>query len=350
MGLRGLRRRQLPIGRGSWLAQEAVHEGGIASRGRYLPVMRRKPVLRTHGRQQVLRGEAWLRTIVAQVLVGVGRRLVAEGPERTEPVRRVWRQGSGRAPRPWVVHRGGLGRCEGGRLRVQARTIEAGQVPSGRHAAIHGHRVRRQRLRVQARAVEAGQVPPGRHAAIHRHRVRGHGLRQARAVVAGQLTSRRHAAIQGHRVWRQCLRVMVLRQHSVGRRSLLLHGVRLVQDGDLARHEAVLAALPVVVTLDVELDHGAHRELHALELRQNTVGVDEEVTRESVRIDEAPGALEGADVAVQSTADPLAWPEQSAGGDLLGNGAAPVVTRHVELDGLSRAERRKSVLHLLGRE
>mmetsp|Transcript_108891 Transcript_108891/g.325693 ORF Transcript_108891/g.325693 Transcript_108891/m.325693 type:complete len:213 (+) Transcript_108891:1502-2140(+) len=102
-----------------------------------------------------------------------------------------------------------------------------------------------------------------------------------------------------------------------------------------------------MVALDVKFHHGADGELHALVLRQQAVSVNEEVARESVRVDEAPGSLEGAYVPVQSAPDPVTGPQQSTRRYLLCNRAAAVVQRHIELDRLPRAQRWLAVLELV---
>mmetsp|Transcript_94867 Transcript_94867/g.306251 ORF Transcript_94867/g.306251 Transcript_94867/m.306251 type:complete len:397 (+) Transcript_94867:1309-2499(+) len=141
---------------------------------------------------------------------------------------------------------------------------------------------------------------------------------------------------------------MLRRERGGVRRCRLRHGVGLVQHGHLPRDEPVLAALLVVVALDIELDHGADGELHALVLGQQAVPVHEQVPGEPVRVDEAPGPLEGADVPVQPAADPIARPKERTRRDLLRDRAAAVIEGHVELHRLPCAKRWLPVLELVG--
>mmetsp|Transcript_49632 Transcript_49632/g.105649 ORF Transcript_49632/g.105649 Transcript_49632/m.105649 type:complete len:272 (-) Transcript_49632:115-930(-) len=106
----------------------------------------------------------------------------------------------------------------------------------------------------------------------------------------------------------------------------------------------------MMVPLDVKLYHGSHLQLHSLELREDAIGVDKQIPRKPVRIDEAPGSLERSDVAVQTSTHPVAGSRQRARGDLLCYSSATIIGRDIELHGLTRSKGWLSILHLLGGE
>mmetsp|Transcript_53604 Transcript_53604/g.124749 ORF Transcript_53604/g.124749 Transcript_53604/m.124749 type:complete len:283 (-) Transcript_53604:262-1110(-) len=112
-------------------------------------------------------------------------------------------------------------------------------------------------------------------------------------------------------------------------------------------YEPVLGPLPVVIALDIKLDDGANCELCALALRQEAVTMDEEIPGEAIGVDEAPRALEGADVTTQPVPDPVARAEQGTRGDLLCDRAPTVVKGHVKLHRLPRTYWGLAVAHLV---
>mmetsp|Transcript_103098 Transcript_103098/g.292024 ORF Transcript_103098/g.292024 Transcript_103098/m.292024 type:complete len:328 (+) Transcript_103098:1492-2475(+) len=171
-----------------------------------------------------------------------------------------------------------------------------------------------------ARVVHRGRAwREGRRRRVHRGAVRRHAVLREPVGVDARLR----------------LRLRVRRGWNGG---LTLH------DRDLPRHEAVLAPLLVVVLHHDELHERPAPELHVLAVRHKVVAVHEEVARELVGVQEAPGALERPHEALQPPAQPVSGPQERARGDLLRDHPAAVVYGHIELQRLPPAELRLPVL------
>lgn len=111
-----------------------------------------------------------------------------------------------------------------------------------------------------------------------------------------------------------------------------------LNDTNVARNQSVGSPLAVVVALHVELNNGADGERMALELRQKTIFVQEEIPCEAIGVDESPTVLKGTDVAAHSKSQAICCARHNTGCDLFGDSTASIIKSHIKLNCLIRMQ------------